>query len=114
MHDPAWWWVKASNLGTLSGVAVRFSLAHGIVAAGGGDMFVATCIRSALHRDWSVDKVIEVLSDRVDDDFADYAETQNEVIQSIQQADGSACMAGFATTSPSTTPPRQYFDDAKI
>ena len=28
MHDPAWWWVKASNLGTLSGVAVRFSLAH--------------------------------------------------------------------------------------
>ena len=27
MHDPAWWWVKASNLGTLSGVAVRFGLA---------------------------------------------------------------------------------------
>ena len=36
MHDPAWWWVKASNLGTLSGVAVRFSLAHEIVAAGLG------------------------------------------------------------------------------
>ena len=28
VHDPAWWWVKASNLGTPSGVVVRFNLAH--------------------------------------------------------------------------------------
>jgi len=28
VHDPAWWWVKASNLETPSGVVVRFNLAH--------------------------------------------------------------------------------------
>ena len=28
VHDPAWWWVKASNLGGLSGPVVRFNLAH--------------------------------------------------------------------------------------
>ena len=31
MHDPAWWWVKASNLGGLGGPVVRFNLAHGFV-----------------------------------------------------------------------------------
>ena len=28
VHDPAWWWVKASNLETPNGVVVRFNLAH--------------------------------------------------------------------------------------
>ena len=28
VHDPAWWWVKASNLGRLGGLVVRFHLAH--------------------------------------------------------------------------------------
>jgi hypothetical protein len=28
VHDPAWWWVKASNLGRLSGLVVRFNLAR--------------------------------------------------------------------------------------
>ena len=29
VHDPAWWWVKASNLGGPGGPVVRFNLAHG-------------------------------------------------------------------------------------
>ena len=28
MDDPAWWWVKASNLGGLGGPVVRFNLSH--------------------------------------------------------------------------------------
>ena len=28
VHDPAWWWVKASNLGGPGGPVVRFNLAH--------------------------------------------------------------------------------------
>jgi hypothetical protein len=28
VHDPAWWWVQASNLWTASAVVVRFNLAH--------------------------------------------------------------------------------------
>ena len=31
VHDPAWWWVKASNLGGLSGPVVQFHLAHVVV-----------------------------------------------------------------------------------
>ena len=33
VHDPAWWWVKASNLKRPSGLVVRFNLAHGLIAA---------------------------------------------------------------------------------
>ena len=29
VHDPAWWWVKASNLGGLGGPVVRFNFMHG-------------------------------------------------------------------------------------
>jgi len=28
VHEPAWWWVKASNLGGLERPVVRFDLAH--------------------------------------------------------------------------------------
>ena len=28
VHDPAWWWVKASNLEGPGGPVVRFNLAH--------------------------------------------------------------------------------------
>ena len=60
-----------------------------------------------------IDKTMKALADRADD-FVEYTETQNEVVQSIQQADGSAYMAIFVTTSPSETPPEQYFSDAKV
>jgi len=38
VHDPAWWWVKASNLGGLGGPVVRFNLAH-VVNVHHGAMF---------------------------------------------------------------------------
>ena len=33
MHDPAWWWVAASNRRGPGGPAVRFSLAHVMTAS---------------------------------------------------------------------------------
>ena len=60
-----------------------------------------------------IDRTLKALAERADD-FVDFTETQNEVVQSIQQADGSAYMAIFVTTSPSETPPEKYFNDAKI
>ena len=41
-------------------------------------------------------------------------ELSREVEQNIEQADGSAYMAIFVTTSTSYTPPEKYFNDAKI
>ena len=41
-------------------------------------------------------------------------ELANEVEKSIQQADGSAYMAIFVTTSSSSTPPSRYFKDARV
>ena len=45
-----------------------------------------------------------------------YADTElsREIEQTIEQADGSAYMAIFVTTSTSYTPPAKYFNDAKI
>eukprot|EP00560_Eucampia_antarctica_P009460 CAMPEP_0197830748 /NCGR_PEP_ID=MMETSP1437-20131217/7365_1 /TAXON_ID=49252 ORGANISM="Eucampia antarctica, Strain CCMP1452" /NCGR_SAMPLE_ID=MMETSP1437 /ASSEMBLY_ACC=CAM_ASM_001096 /LENGTH=59 /DNA_ID=CAMNT_0043433333 /DNA_START=47 /DNA_END=226 /DNA_ORIENTATION=- len=37
----------------------------------------------------------------------------NEVERCIQQADGSAYMAIFVSSSSSSTPPTQYYSDAK-
>lgn len=45
--------------------------------------------------------------------FAD-TELSREIEQTIEQADGSAYMAIFVTTSTSYTPPAKYFKDAKI
>jgi len=41
-------------------------------------------------------------------------ELSREIETTIQQADGSAYMAIFVTTSTSYTPPEKYFSDAKI
>lgn len=41
-------------------------------------------------------------------------ELSREVEQTIEQADGSAYMSIFVTTSTSYTPPEKYFKDAKI
>lgn len=62
---------------------------------------------------FGIGKVMTVLSDKADD-FVEYTELSNEVIKSINQADGSAYMAIFVTTSTSQTPPSKYFGDAKI
>jgi len=62
---------------------------------------------------FGIQKVMNVLSDKADD-FVEYTELSNEVIKSINQADGSAYMAIFVTTSTSQTPPSKYFGDAKI
>ena len=62
---------------------------------------------------WGVGKVLKALNERADD-IVEYTELSNEVEKSIQQADGSAYMAIFVTTSSSSTPPSKYFGDAKI
>ena len=41
-------------------------------------------------------------------------ELSREIEQNIEQADGSAYMAIFVTTSTSYTPPEKYFNDGKI
>ena len=62
---------------------------------------------------FGISKVMRALSERADD-IVEYTETMNEVDKCIQQADGSAYMAIFVTTSSSSTPPAKYFADAKI
>lgn len=62
---------------------------------------------------FGISKVMKVLMERADD-VVEYTETMNEVDKSIQQADGSAYMAIFVTTSTSYTPPAKYFGDAKV
>lgn len=41
-------------------------------------------------------------------------ELATEVEKTIQQADGSAYMAIFVSTSSSSTPPTRYFKDARV
>lgn len=41
-------------------------------------------------------------------------ELSREIEQTIEQADGSAYMAIFTTTSTSGVPPEKYFKDARI
>ena len=62
---------------------------------------------------FGISKVLKRLSDRADD-IVEYTETATEIEKCIQQADGSAYMAIFVTTSTSYTPPSKYFADAKI
>lgn len=62
---------------------------------------------------FGIGKVMSTLADG-SEDFVEYTEISDEVLKSIQQADGSAYMAIFVTTSTSQTPPSKYFGDAKI
>jgi len=62
---------------------------------------------------FGISKVMKAMSEEADD-VVEYTETMNEVDKCIQQADGSAYMAIFVTTSTSYTPPAKYFGDAKI
>lgn len=62
---------------------------------------------------FGIQKVLKTLADNADD-IVEYTETSAEVEKCIQQADGSAYMAIFVTTSTSYTPPAKYFGDAKV
>jgi hypothetical protein len=62
---------------------------------------------------WGIGKVMRSLQEEADD-LVEFTETMTDVEASIQQADGSAYMAIFVTTSTSGTPPEKYFKDALI
>ena len=86
------------------------------VCEGGGDnvrRYLGTIISNPPSALVGISKSTTALEDRADD-FIEYKEMSNEVITSINQADGSAYMSIFVNTSTSYTPPQKYFDDAKI
>lgn len=86
------------------------------VCEGGGDnvrRYLGTIVGNPPSPLVGISKAMAALEDRADD-FIEYKEMSNEVITSINQADGSAYMSIFVTTSTSYTPPQKYFDDAKI
>uniref|UniRef100_A0A7R9ZSG4 Uncharacterized protein n=2 Tax=Craspedostauros australis TaxID=1486917 RepID=A0A7R9ZSG4_9STRA len=62
---------------------------------------------------FGISKVMKTLMEEADD-IVEYTETMAEIEKCVQQADGSAYMAIFVTTSTSYTPPAKYFGDAKI
>lgn len=62
---------------------------------------------------FGISKAMKTLADKADD-IVEYTELSREIEQCIEQADGSAYMAIFVTTSTSYTPPAKYFGDAKI
>lgn len=84
------------------------------ICAGGGDnvrRYLGTVGTSSGL--FGIGKAMKILSDRADD-IVEYTEVSQEVEKTIQQADGSAYMAIFTTTSTSYTPPEKYFKDARI
>ena len=84
------------------------------ICAGGGDnvrRYLGTV--GASSGLVGVTKVMKALEGRADD-FVEYTETATEVNQAIQQADGSAYMAIFVTSSTSYDPPSKYFGQAKV
>lgn len=86
------------------------------ICEGGGDnvrRYLGTIVGKNPSGLVGIGKVMKALQDRADD-FIEFTETSEEVIKSINQADGSAYMAIFVTTSTSYTPPKKYFDDGKI
>ncbi len=62
---------------------------------------------------FGISKAMKTLADKADD-IVEFTELSREIEQCIEQADGSAYMAIFVTTSTSYTPPAKYFSDAKI
>jgi hypothetical protein len=100
----------------------RFSLNYlidhyaDIQASGGGDnvrRYLGTVgTSSGLY---GISKVMRSLQYAKDDvDVVEFTETMTEIEQAIQQADGSAYMAIFVTTSTSGVSPEKYFNDALI
>lgn len=48
------------------------------------------------------------------DDIVEYLELSTEIEKQIEQADSSAYMAIFTTSSTSGVPPEKYFKDARV
>ncbi len=86
------------------------------ICEGGGDnvrRYLGTIVTNPPSPLVGISKALKALEDRADD-FIEYNEMSEEVIKTINQADGSAYMAIFVTTSTSYTPPKKYFNDALI
>ena len=86
-----------------------------IQAQGGGDnvrRYLGTVgTSSGLY---GISKVMRSLQAQADDNLVEFTEAMTEIEQAIQQADGSAYMAIFVTTSTSGVPPEKYFNDALL
>jgi hypothetical protein len=83
---------------------------------GGGDnvrRYLGTIVTTPPSGMLGIGKVMKALEERADD-FVEYTELSEELIKSVNQADGSAYMAIFVSSSSSSTPPSQYFSDAKV
>jgi len=86
------------------------------VCAGGGDnvrRYLGTIVSTPPSPLVGMAKTLKGLESKADD-FVEFTELSEEIIKSINQADGSAYMAIFVSTSSSSTPPEKYFSDAKI
>jgi len=86
------------------------------ICEGGGDnvrRYLGTIVGNPPSPLVGISKVLVALEDRADD-FVEYKEMSDELVKSINQADGSAYMSIFVSTSTSYTPPKKYFDDAKV
>jgi hypothetical protein len=86
------------------------------VCQGGGDnvrRYLGTVgLSSGLY---GISKVLRILKEQGDvDDIVEFSELAEELVAAINQADGSAYMAIFTTSSTSGVPPQRYYDDAKI
>ncbi|KAL7535837.1 hypothetical protein ACHAWF_005291, partial [Thalassiosira exigua] len=57
---------------------------------------------------FGIKKAMKALAERADD-IVEYTDLSREIEQTIEQADGSAYMAIFVTTSTSYTSPAKYF-----
>lgn len=97
--------------------AINYLLDHyEEVCDGGGDnvrRYLGTIISNPPSGLVGIGKTMKALEDRADD-FIEYTEMSEEVVKSINQADGSAYMAIFVTSSTSYTPPKKFFDDGLI
>jgi hypothetical protein len=86
------------------------------VCDGGGDnvrRYLGTVVGIPPSALVGLGKTMNALSSRADD-FIEFTELSEEIIKCIDQASGSAYMSIFVNTSTSYTPPKKYFDDAKI
>ena len=86
------------------------------ICEGGGDnvrRYLGTIVGTPPSGLVGIAKTMKVLEDKADD-FIEYTELADEIVKTINQADGSSYMAIFVTTSTSYTPPQKYFNDGLI
>ena len=86
------------------------------ICEGGGDnvrRYLGTIVSTPPSGLVGIAKTMKALEDKADD-FIEYTELADEIVKTINQADGSSYMAIFVTTSTSYTPPQKYFNDGLI